>query len=607
MTKREPINNPRFLWWIWVCLLGMVAGSWFVTTLHGCNCSGPTTSPDGGGIEAIPDDPPKISSTTQIRFISPQPNEIISGQITLEAEVIDADGMDTVTFWANDSSIGVATLTRDSTPQSPVYSIQVATSFLPRGVLNLTVRTRDRKGELAEKTIQVTTRERWIAAFGVGQIHQMYIRKDRHIYVRLYRSEDDMARVTNPGPLDKVGSAIVTVNAVGEASWGFLGPGEDFGSFVQDETGNMFFGARASDTGKSRLIAIGPGDTKWGPEIPIKPSWQVDLKDLIVQGTPIRWSRFLWVHAMSPARAGDPSSSTIIRYKSEDGTEEWRYAGPTGDSMEIIRGPYLVGQGMMLFLSRRPGSSSGFRIELIDATGKSVWLQAYNNLQINVVHWDAKAGRLYLGTERREQSKVVASSLSVIDPVTKQEIWRKDFDTRWPQHLSLGNNLVFVSLHPEGNKKELVALQKQDGTETWKKTLERFRVVGIQGTEEDDACLVFADYLDTSDDPEMMVVERYSAQGNVNWRYENKQFTIKSWLFAPNAQNMLWVNTRGIADDGERLGSRLIALNNRGERLYLFMDEGRVFQFVEFFPKDSLFVTSRDVRDVRVHHLIPIQ
>ncbi len=572
---------------------------------HGaCNCNGDTNTNDGGATETVPEK--TVSSQTQIRFISPEAKTIISGQITIEAEVIDADGMDTVQFWANDKAIGVGTKTRDSTNDSPRYSVQVATSFLPRGILSLTVRTRDLKGETAEKTIQVTTRERWVAAFGVGTVNQMHIRKDRHIYIRIYRSEDDMSRVLNPGPRDKVGSALVTSNAVGGASWMYLGPNEEFGPFVADETGNLFFGSRTSETGKSRFLALGPGNVKWGPEVEIKPKWEVDLKDWIAQGDPIRWSQWVWTVIQKPAQGGEPSASALVKMKAEDGAEEWRYTGPEGEKMEVLRGPYLVDQGSMLIVTRKAGSSSGFRVELIDPAGKQIWLKAYNNQRLNVATWDKDKVRLFIGVEQREGTKVTASAVIAIDPVGQSEMWRKEFGSSWPQRISLGQDNIFVHRDPEGATNEVLSMTKEKGDEVWKKVYDRHKVSGLQGIE-GDTCFVFVDYLNDFDEPDQMFVERIGPKGDINWRYENKQFSAKRWMFVPQLNDTLYVIVRGITDESERLGSKLLALDSRGKRLYLFLDEGRVFQYMAFFPRDSIFITSRDLRDARVHHLIPVE
>lgn len=577
-----------------------------VTVSHGaCDCNGGSNTNDGGVVtETVPEK--SVSSITQIRFISPVAKTIISGQITIEAEVIDGDGIDTVQFWANDKSIGVGTKTRDSTPDSPRYSVQVATSFLPRGILSLTVRTRDLKGDKAEKTIQVTTRERWVAAFGVGTVNQMHIRSDRHIYIRLYRSEDDMSRVLNPGPRDKVGSALVTSNAVGGASWMYLGPNEEFSPFVADETGNLFFGSRASETSKSRFLALGPGNVKWGPEVEIKPKWEVDLKEWIATGQPIRWSQWVWAVIQKPAQGGEPSASALVKMKADDGTEEFRYTGPQGEKMEILRGPYLVDQGSMLLVTRKAGSNTGFRVELIDPAGKQIWLKAYNNQRLTVVSWDKEKVRLYMGVERREGAEVTASAVLAIDPVGQTEMWRKEFGSSWPQKISQGANNIFVHRDPKGATNEVLSMTKEKGEEVWKKVYDKHVIKGLQGLK-DDAVLVFSDYLNEFDEPDQMWVERFSAKGEVNWRHDNKQFTVKSWMFVPQLKDTLYVIVRGITDDVERLGSKLLTLDSRGKRLYLFLDEGRIFQHMAFFPRDSVFLTSRDLRDARVHHIIPIE
>lgn len=415
--EKQPHTSEFRLLRLWMVTLLATAS---MLLFHGaCDCGGGESPSDAGETIVVPEK--KVSSKTQIRFISPLSNDIISGQITIEAEVIDSDGMERVTFYANDKVIGQGSITKDSTRDKPRYAVQVATSFLPRGVLSLTVRTADLKGEKAEKTIQVITRERWVAAFGVGTVRQMFIRDDRHIYVRLFRSKDDLARVTNPGPRSKVGAALITSNAVGAASWMYLGAGEDFGEFVVDGKGNAFFGARGLENSQTRLVAIGPGDTKWGPEIPITPKWEVDLKELLVQGKPIRWAESLWVHLVKAAQGGSLTRHFLARFKADDGTEEWRYPSQNSENIEILRGPYLFGKGMILLLTRKSGASKGFRAEVVDSSGKQVWSKEYPNVQLNVARWDAKGSKLYIGVEQRESSKVTASSLFCIDPAGKKE------------------------------------------------------------------------------------------------------------------------------------------------------------------------------------------
>jgi hypothetical protein len=67
---------------------------------------------------------------------------------------------------------------------------------------------------------------------------------------------------------------------------------------------------------------------------------------------------------------------------------------------------------------------------------------------------------------------------------------------------------------------------------------------------------------------------------------------------------MLWLLVRNIKDPQEQLGSKLLAFDEQGKRVYLFYDEKRIFQFMDFIAPDSLFVSSKDIRDVRIHHLL---
>ena len=570
----------------------------------GCSC-GNNGIIDAGVKEVIPEVKPNF--TTRIRFITPLSGEIISGQISIEVEVLDDDGIEKVSFWANDKAIGTKyATTSTSTLASPRYAIDIATSFLPRGILSLTVRTEDKRRAKASKTIQIKTRERWIAAFGVGQVKQLIFRSDQHLYLRVYRSEEDLARVPRLGPNDKIGSSIMTANAIGSSSWIFKGIGQEFSPFALDKLGNMYLGSRISDKGVSKLIAVGSGDPKWSPEVPVAAKWSQDLKEWWVQGAPLPWQKTVWVHLIHPGQASTPAYSAIARFTADIGKEEKRYTGKPNEKIDIVRGPYLipVAKSSVIFLSRKAGEIVGFDVRLLGSDGTLAWQKKYEGLRISVVHWDKAYRKLFIGVERRDKNGVIASSLICIDPVQRKEIWRSEFEKKWPSKLSSGANNIYVVRNIPGGSKELVAIQRKDGVILWKKDFTSHDIRGILA-QPNDTCFIFNILLDSIGDPDRMEIERYNAKGEVTWRYTHQQFFPKYWHFSKEAGNILWLILRNINDPQEQLGNKLLSLDNKGKRRFIFYEEKRHFQFMYFLPKNSLFISSSDIRDARVHHLIP--
>jgi outer membrane protein assembly factor BamB len=566
----------------------------------GCSCD-PPVSTDAGPNETVPET--SGPSPTQIRFIQPVAKEIISGQITIEVEVIDGDGVKEVEFWINGKMYRTETGTAStSTKDSPRYSVQVATSFLPRGVMNLQVKTLDKRGDKAEKTIQVQTRERWVAAFGVGHIEQLMIRKDKHIYLRVYRTEGDISRVQNPGPYDQVGSILITANAIGSASWLYRGLGEEFSPMVIDEKNWTYFGSRVTDTGKNRLIALGPGDVKWLPEVPITPKWETDLGDWGVKSAPLVQGEAIWLHLEKPAQGANPAVSVLAKFDRRTGKEVWRYAGT--EAFQISRGPFLLDGGVLYFIRRKAGNTGpGFTVDMVDIDGQQVWSKEYADWRLTVTKQDPRTARMYIGVEKRNGTELDSSALLCVDPKGKKECWNRATAKRWFSHLELGDSYLFAVQNPPGSTKEVTAIQLSDGKEVWLKQYDKYTISGIAPIA-GDTVYVFAVLLDDFQDPVTMHVDRLDKQKNINWRYENKLYYPIKWRISNDAQQTLWLIVRNIDDSREQLGTKMLALDNKSKRLYLFFEEARKNQFVLHPEPGLLYLTSTDTRDARIHNLI---
>jgi hypothetical protein len=573
----------------------------------GCNCNAVIPQNDGG----VPEDKGsdrRENQATQIRFITPHEGEIISGQIEIRAEIIDGDGIKSASFWANEKLIGtVYARTPNSSYAAPHYMVEVATSFLPRGILSLTVQAEDNYGEQASKTIQVRTRERWAATFGVGTIKQIQISSERHLYGNLYRSEEDLSRSPQPGVNDKVGSAIVTANAVGSASWMYLGIGEEFSPFLLDDEHNLFFGSRNQNSGESKLLMLGPGNPKWESNVIVKPQWEISIGQWLVDGRPLRWEQWISVHLSYPASGSDPAHSAIVRYTVGQGREVWRYQGDEHNKIQIMRGPYQLNNGGLMFVARKADTQpqDGFFAVVLNRDGEKIWQQNYEQLHLSVAHWHEQNHRLYLGVERREQNEVAIAAMICIDPLKMSECWRSELSKNWMSHIAAGKSHICAIRHVPGGIKELIAIKGSDGEITWRQEYSQHRIAGIYAPD-GDTCFVFAVSLDKSSDPEKMQIDRYDGDGKLQWRYEHNQFAPKSdeWFYRKDGNNMLWLLVRNIKDPQEQLGSKLLAFDEQGKRVYLFYDEKRIFQFMDFIAPDSLFVSSKDIRDVRIHHLL---
>lgn len=582
----------------WCVCLGLFG---FAVTQEGCSCDNNPTPTDAGPTDTGPTT--KGPFPTQIRFVTPVDKSVISGQITIEVEVIDGDGIEEVQFLVNGKNYLVETTrVKDSPADKPRYAVQLATGFQPRGVLNLGVQTLDKRGDKETKAISVTTRERWVAAFGVGQVRQFQVRDDGHLYLRLYRSEENIAQLTNPGPYDKVGSAIVTSSAVGTASWLYRGPGEEFSNFVLDKEGNLFMGSRLSDTGKNRLMAIGKGDPTWTSSIPINPAWETPLGDWSVKGQPGLAGTALIVHLEKPASGPTPVQSVLASFDSGSGKELWRFDG--GGAISIIRGPYILSNGTVLIFHRSNAKDAkGFTAEVIAQDGSSAWKQEYVGMSLTVAAYDKASGKAAVGMEKRSGDDVSNAAVVLLDPIAQKLVWRNESGKNWPSQLSFGKDLLFAQRHKDGGNVEVVAIGMSDGKDAWAKEYVKFRIVGLQAIA-GDAVYVFTLQLDDFSYATNMVIDRYSNKGDINWKYENKQYEPLNWLISADEQETLWLIVKNIDDSRELLGNKLLTLDKKGQRQYIFFEEARKNQFLFHQGESVLFLTSSDTRDARIHNLI---
>lgn len=566
---------------------------------EGCTCANNGGGKDGG----VPESTTKTPNPTSIRFVTPQSNEIVSGQIAIEVEVIDKDGIDEVEFHINGKLYRTLDATsRGSTKESPRYSVEVATSFLNRGVINLLVKTVDKKGERLEKAIQVKSRERWVGAFGAGQIRQLEYRSNQQIYLSIHRSEEDLARVENPGPNVRVGSAILTSHVGGVRSWDYREFDHEFGPFSLDSKGRMFLSSRNIENGSSWLVMVGPGELKWSFEVPIKPVWRVPLGEWAAKSKPFPVGDSVWIHLEKPAKASEPSVSAWVQFDTSSGKELKRYTGQA--PFQVLRGPYALQSGSFAFVTRKAGKiGTGFEVLILDAQGTPAWQKTYADWRFTESYFEPKKSRLILGVEKRQEQKVTAASVWLLDCSTKKEVWKQSSGTSFSATIAANESFVFVVHNSTGTSKELISYSASDGSIVWKKTFPKHFIAGLKALPWN-SLLVFTTALDDFQDPLYMQVESYGIKGQINWTYKNKNYSPQTWLMSKDGEQTLWMLVRNIEDPRKQLGTKLLTLDHNGKRIFLFAEESRSNQFLKHVKKDVLLLTSSDARDIRIHNLI---
>ena len=594
-----------FLWVLTIIIMTFGAPIW----LQGCSCGDkPVVTPDSGPVPEKVAEGPKFPSKTQIRFIKPIAQDTVSGQITIEAEVLDADGMKEVGFWINNKFITSAVNPkRSSPPNSPRYEAQIATHFLQRGVLSLTVRTEDQTGEFAEKTIQVKTRERWAVPFGAGKVKQMFVSNKRHVYARIYRTQEDLNSFEKLGPYDKVGSAILTASPVGGVSWVYLGFGESFSPFVMDDKGNMYFSSKNNQSGYARFISLGPGQSNWSSSVKAQPRWEKPIEKFRVRGTPVVEGKHVWILMEKDAVAGQPSTSAIACFQTEDGTELWQFAGEGSEKIEIMRGPYSVGNGEVLIFTRPPGTTEQIvTARILAPDGKQVWKKKYTSLALTVVAHDPQSKAVYLGIQRwNKDNKVESSAVVYLDTKKRTETWRYELGKSWSDRLVIGKQNLFIRRRPKDGTYEFAAVTRDKGKFVWKMPFTRNREMEILPAK-DDQFFIRGIQNNDEHEPGNMLVHKYDAKGKKLWEFSHNNFAPKNWLYIPLQQDMLWLIVRNLKDKSLQLGTRVLALDKAGKRQYIFGEEARHFEYFDFVAPDHLYVSSFDpLRDARIHNLLP--
>ena len=585
-------------WLTWLSVFGVWC---LIAILPACTCDPP--DPDkikkDGGTKEI----------TSLAFIRPKADSIISGQITIEVEVKHPEGVNFVEFLVNGAPLKqVDKPAATSTPDSPRYSAQVATTFLPRGVISLTARVnlRGKNPPKLEKTIQVRSRELWAAAFGVGQVRQIFLRSDQHLYIRLFRSEEDLSRITNPGPRDRVGTTITTTNNAGTLSWGYLGISEDFGPLVIDSGANIYFYSRHLENGTNRLVSIGRGEDSWGPAVEVKPRWYVPLGGLSGKGTPLLDGQgYMWVHLTAKRKEKTPGHDSILRVETGTGKATWRYKGKDGDLFEIVRGPFLANNGEVIFVRRKAESSDpGISVELLKADGTSKWRKDFKDVYVSQAVLSTDKKNLILAVERRVKGQTQSSAVRSLSVADGSENWKRE----WPNSsvgrmLTSDPNIVLLRQFNDGSQ-QATMLQNTDGKPIWAKPLVNRQVTAMTPSVRGGIFLVSGE-IDSDRDPVQLIVERFDGAGKELWSYKNKVYfpgTITT--FSKDSQETFWLLARELNDKRLLLGSRLICLDKGGKRRYLFSDEARRFLGMAFFAPNALFLSSIDSRDGRVHKLL---
>ncbi len=582
------------VFWLGIVIVGSLQG--------GCSCDSSGAMDGGTRKEVIPERGGKFEA--EIHFVTPKNREIVSGQIDLEVEVRDDDGIKEVAFWVNGLSLARTSRPLNGFPADrPHYRVQVETLFFPRGPITLKAEVTDLFGNKGSAVVQVITRERWAASFGVGHVRQFLVREDRHLYVRFYRSEEDMNNIVKRGPFDKVGSTIFTTNAVGTASWLFMGEGQDFGPFAMDAQHRLFFVSLHSDSGKSRLIALGPGEAGWSPHRKVIPLWTYSLGHWRSQEAPLLLRSGLWLHLRSLASAGKQSYSILAKYDANTGKERWRYCGEKEEKIDILASPYLLQDARSLLFVRPHSFKNGFEIRMLSKDGKLLWRKKFPQLLLHEILRDARDQHFYISVERQEKAKRVATSILCLKPLDGSFCWKNETALSLASKMILGNKLLIASfLNPDGSE-FIAGLQISNGKKLWQIPLPLHRVVGLQKAV-DDSFFLFAEEIDEEFTPIRMRIERFDAHGRSLWKYLNDQYFPKRWVFSEKEQERLWVIVRNNQDKLERFGSRILALDRQGKRLFLFGQENRQFQQLVFLPSNALYVSSYLRENARVHQLI---
>lgn len=583
---------------LWLWLLCLVGGA---LTHSACDCDGTQVTGDGG--ESVPE---KKESPLKVTFVTPTSDQIISGQIDIEVEVTGGVGIQDVSFWANGKEVGtVYKQAATSEVGKPHFKVELATYLMERGPLHLKAIVTDINGVPYSETIQVRSRERWVASFGVGTIHQFQVRDDKNLYVRIQRTEEDMRNVPQPTRMIREGAALLTTNPVGTIAWVHIGAEQEFRPFLLGPDGRVFFGAKDINSGVNRFVAFGRGDPKWEQGFEPKPEWEHALAEWTVKGAPTLYQGGLLVHIVLPTKAGRPTQSGIIQLDAGSGRERWRYLGEKDEKMEILRGPFQLSDGRALFFTRPSGTSNaGFSMRMLSTAGTQLWSKDYPDKSLTTVIQNPENQYFYVGTEQRKNNEVTGSSVFCVEPSTGNECWQRDTKTSWPEHMALGNKLLIVLRRPVDGTAEVSAMQFSDGQELWKLSYKNHKVIGFEHTSRD-SFFVMSQKLDASKDPTALLVECYDAAGKRLWEYEHKQFYPKRWLYSGDQDETFWVIVRNDQDPTERFGTRLIALDKQGERLYLFSEEARRFQQIQFLTPDALYLSSYYVKGgSRIHQLI---
>ncbi len=568
-----------------------------VFSVSSCRCSAPSEGGEGGGDggRAASSDHQAKNYATEIIFISPRPGELVSGQIEVEVEVRDLDGIREVEFLVNGKSMEkVDSPKRDLGDGKFRYSAEIAVYLLPQGVLSFTAVVYDRRGERAEKTIQVRTRERWAVSFGVGSVRQLEVRSDGHVYVSIYRTEEDLMRDPSATRYFFVGSSISTVNKIGEASWQFVREREELSLFALDSSGNLYAGSYHSRRG-GELFSVGPGRIDWPSTVKVSPRWKVGVGDYRVAGKPALGIGRVWFHLKTPLRPNSPVRSKVLALSSEKGTEEWSYPPGGVRDMEIASDLYVWRERDLVFLVRRGGSSS---LLSLNWEGRERWKFSLGKGRLLGETWSERRGLLLAVTEG-EGEKFKLTAISVKEQKVR---WEKVFSGEFSRLITTDKRAILLQ-RIKFKYYRLVSISLDSGRIEWEEELDSRRVLGLRRGR-GDICFTFGVVLDKFGEAVEMELARYGAGGNLTWRYGNKSLYPLDFVFGGVGDVGGWVLVRGLEDSSLTLGTKIVALDVRGRRIYTFSEESRRFEGLLYY-RGSLYFSSRDERgQIKVHSII---